>query len=123
MTLPHNPEADVRDVSSLPTPEMYSFQALEKLGGQKLFNLIERAVGKELLPPPIQRLGPSQLSHEKRKLQAGQSLRRGHQSGGSSGSGPAQSAASPQRTPIDAVSGSVCRPPRWTPGHASLSRT
>lgn len=50
MSLPHSKKAESRDVASLPSPDMYAFQALEKLGGQKLFNLIEDKVGKEVLP-------------------------------------------------------------------------
>jgi hypothetical protein len=50
MTLPHNVHAEARDVASLPSPEMYAFQALEKIGGQKLFDLIETKVGKGVLP-------------------------------------------------------------------------
>ena len=50
MSLPHSNQAAPRDVASLPSPDMYAFQALEKMGGQKLFNLIEAKVGKGVLP-------------------------------------------------------------------------
>ena len=50
MSLPHSSNAEPRDVASLPSPDMYAFQALEKMGGQKLFNLIEAKVGAGILP-------------------------------------------------------------------------
>lgn len=51
MEQPHNVHADARDVSSLPSCDMYAFQALEKMGGQQLFNLLESAVGPRILSP------------------------------------------------------------------------
>jgi len=51
MEQPHNLHADARDVSSLPSCDMYAFQALEKMGGQQLFSLLEEAVGPGILSP------------------------------------------------------------------------
>ena len=50
MTLPHNLKADSRELSSLPTPDMYTYSALEKMGGQEVFDRITRSVGSGKLP-------------------------------------------------------------------------
>ena len=50
MTLPHDIHAGPRDVASLSTPDMYAYQALEKLGGQQLFDKLETTLGKGILP-------------------------------------------------------------------------
>lgn len=51
MTLPHDLNAAPRDVASLSTPDMYAYQALEKLSGQQLFDKLESVLGKGVLPP------------------------------------------------------------------------
>ena len=50
MSLPHSNHVEPLDVASLPSPDMYAFQALEKMSGQKIFSLIESKVGKDVLP-------------------------------------------------------------------------
>jgi len=47
---PHDSEAGERDVASLSTPDMYTYQALEKLSGQQLFDKLEILLGKGVLP-------------------------------------------------------------------------